>query len=176
MHKNSQSSNYQRGNSFSFEFTMDDVCCIVLLSVLLYLLRGNTFNETDITRFIGSKNPNWTIFTISRTIERRRKCIYNLLKRRRKISKTKLSINKATQRTTFTMNNVQSNGCNKGRKGEGGGWDVLFTGEEKFNSYQMFFLIIVTIYEKKMVKSRWQNECMIWENRHRVHWEKNKWQ
>lgn len=37
-----------------------------------------------------------------------------------KISKTKLSINKATQRTTFTMNNVQSNRCNKGRKGGGG--------------------------------------------------------
>lgn len=39
---------------------------------------------------------------------------------RANISKTKLSINKATQRTTFTMNNVQSSGCNKGRKGEGG--------------------------------------------------------
>lgn len=36
-----------------------------------------------------------------------------------KISKTRLSIDKATQRTTFTANNVQSNGCNKGRKGEG---------------------------------------------------------
>lgn len=66
---------------------MDDVCCIVLLSVLLYLFRGNTFNETDIARFIGSKNPNWTIFTISRTIERRRKCIYNLLKRKQKFQK-----------------------------------------------------------------------------------------
>lgn len=147
MHKNSQSSNYQRGNSFSFESTMDDVCCIVLLSVLLYLFRGNTFNETDITRFIGSKNPNWTIFTISRTIERRRKCIYNLLKRKQKFQKRNSLLIKRHKEQLLQWTMCKAMDATKEEK-EGGG-NVLFTGEEKFNSYQMFFLIIVTIYEKK---------------------------
>lgn len=119
MHKNSQSSNYQRGNSFSFESTMDDVCCIVSLSVLLYLFRGNTFNETDIARFIGSKIPNWTIFTISRTIERIRKCIYNLLNRKQKFQKRDSLLIKRHKEQRLQRTMCKAMDATKEEKGKG---------------------------------------------------------